>query len=158
VKYIEQLQEIVNKYIKAGGPWPAEKRAIAAWAVQTDLWKPHPSKLISQCAEEIGEAMRQEHFLDKQGRSVRAKHAARVKDKNGKQITLWGDMRTEPPKFMAISFQQRRQLILGECHQLKIDVDSYNQNRNSGEPIQVIFNFTTDLAEMDGGEDQALTA
>ena len=158
MNYIKQLQGIVNKYIKAGKPWPAEKRAIAAWAVQTELWKPHPSKLISQCAEELGEAMRQEHFTDKQGRSVRAKHAARVKDRDGKQITLWGDLRTEPPNFMTISFQQRRQMILGECHQLKIDVDSYNQNGNSGEPIQVIFDFRTDLAEMEGGEEQDLTA
>lgn len=158
MNYIKQLQEIVSKYIKAGKPWPAEKRAIAAWAVQTELWKPHPSKLISQCAEEIGEAMRQEHFVDKQGRSVRAKHAARMTDKDGKQTTLWGDIRTESPIFMMTSFQQRRQMILGECHQLKTDVESYNQNRNTGEPFQIIFDFTTDLAEMDGGEERALTA
>lgn len=158
MNYIKQLQQIVSQYIKAGKPWPAEKRAIAAWAVQTELWKPHPSKLISQCAEDIGEAMRQEHFIDKQGRSVRAKHAARIKDKDGKQSTLWGDMRTEPPNFMMISFQQRRDMILGECHQLKTDVDSYNQNRNSLEPIQIIFDFTTDLAERDRGEGETLTA
>jgi hypothetical protein len=33
---------------------------------------------------------------------------------------------------MEIAFQQRRQQILGDCRQLKTDVDSYNDNYNSG--------------------------
>jgi len=37
---------------------------------------------------------------------------------------------------MEIAFQQRRQQILGECRQLKTDVDNYKDNYNSGEQLQ----------------------
>jgi hypothetical protein len=48
---------------------------------------------------------------------------------------------------MEIAFQQRRQQILGDCRQLKTDVDSYNDNYNDAEPLQMVFDFTDDLAE-----------
>jgi hypothetical protein len=32
---------------------------------------------------------------------------------------------------------------------LKMDVDSYNENKSPGDPIQMIFDFTDDLAEME---------
>jgi hypothetical protein len=38
---------------------------------------------------------------------------------------------------------------VGDCHQLKNDVDSYNQNLNPGDPIQMIFDFRDDLAEIE---------
>ena len=38
--------------------------------------------------------------------------------------------------------QQRRHQIVGDCRQLKMDVDSYNQNRTPDQPIQMIFDFT----------------
>ncbi len=80
-------------------------------------------------------------------RSVRAKHAMRT-TRSGQQISLWADMRTANSNHMEIAFQQRRQHIVGECRQLKVDVDSYNDNINAGEPIQMIFDFTLDLEEM----------
>lgn len=155
--YLRQLQAIVNQYRKAGQPWPAEKRTIAAWAVRTEKWKPHSSALIGQCADELAKAMREEYFTDPQGRRVRAKHAAKL-FKDGKQTTMWGDIRTESRAFMAVSFQNRRQAILGDCHQLKTDLDSYNQNVNKEGPLQIIFDFTTDLEEMDGSSDKSSAA
>jgi len=157
MNYIKQLQAIVNQYRKSGQPWPTEKRTIAAWAVRTQKWTPHPSALIGQCADELAKAMREEYFTDPQGRRVRAKHAAKF-FKEGKQTTLWGDIRTEGRPFMAVSFQNRRQAILGDCHQLKTDLDSYNQNVNKEEPLQVIFDFTTDLTEMDWNKDEGSVA
>jgi hypothetical protein len=50
---------------------------------------------------------------------------------------------------MEIAFQQRRQQIVGDCRQLKADVDSYNENYNSGEAIQTVFDFTEDLEELE---------
>jgi hypothetical protein len=63
------------------------------------------------------------------------------------QIPLWADIRTAGREHMETAFQQRRQQILGDCRQLKRDVDSYNDNYNAGEPLQMIFNFIDDLAE-----------
>ena len=50
---------------------------------------------------------------------------------------------------MRIAFQSRRRQIVGDCHQLKIDVDSFNDNRSSLEPIQMNFNFIRDLEELE---------
>lgn len=140
--YNEQLQRIVNKYIQAGEEWPATVRQIAAWAVREKLWQPHPASLVSQCAEALSNAMREEYIVDAQGRTVRAKHAARIE-----QEVLWADIRTAPRQHMEIAFKQRRRAILGDCRQLKLDVDSFNENRAPGEPIQLIFDFTNDLLE-----------
>ena len=62
---------------------------------------------------------------------------------------MWADIRTAPRKHMDTAFRQRRGQILGECKQLKSDVDSYNQNASLGRPIPMIFDFTDDLAEME---------
>ena len=86
--------------------------------------------------------MREEYIIDPQGRKVRAKHAARIK-----QGVLWDDIRTASLEHMHISFQQRRQQIVGDCKQLKLDVDSYNDNKNDSKPIQLVLDFTLDVAE-----------
>lgn len=156
MNYTKLVQSIVDKYRKAGQPWPAEKRTIAAWAVRTREWRPQPSLLINQCADEIGKAMREEYYTDPQGRRVRAKHAAKIWQE-GKQYTLWGDIRSEDRPFLATAFQQRRQQIVGECGQLKTDVDSYNQNGNLGEAIQLVLDFTNDIAEIEALRSLKLT-
>ena len=46
------------------------------------------------------------------------------------------------------SFGQRRQQIVGDCLQLKTDVDVYNDKRDLAEPIQVPLDFTLDVAEL----------
>ena len=50
---------------------------------------------------------------------------------------------------MEAAFQQRRQQIVADCRQLKVDVDSYNHNQNVGRPIQMVFDFSLDLAELE---------
>jgi hypothetical protein len=48
---------------------------------------------------------------------------------------------------MELAFQQRRWQIVGDCKQLRTDVDSYNENYNPGPVLQTSFNFTNDLEE-----------
>jgi hypothetical protein len=140
----EQLQRIVYRYIEAGEEWPATTHEIATWAMNNNLWQPQRSKVIDICAEQLARAMREEYITDPQGRNVRAKHAART---SGTQQVLWDDIRTASREHMQIAFQQRRQQIVGDCRQLKLDVDSYNENKNDGKPIQLILDFTMDVAE-----------
>lgn len=146
--FTEQLQAIAKKYISAGMPWPATAKRIAVWAINEGLWKPHPTDLVNQCAEQLARAMREEYIIDAQGRSVRAKHAARI-EQDGQQLMLWADIRTAPRRHMEVAFQQRRQQVVGDCRQLKLDVDSYNQNMSVGDPIQMCFDFTLDLEELE---------
>lgn len=146
--YSEQLQDVVRAYTAAGGAWPATAHMIAAWAIEYRMWAPQPSTLVSQCAEQLAKAMREEYITDAQGRTIRAKHAARV-GHGSEQMVLWADIRTAPRNHMEIAFQQRRQQIVGDCRQLKADVDSFNDNRSPLKPIQMVFDFNDDLAELE---------
>jgi hypothetical protein len=144
--YKEQLQHIVADYRGAGQPWPATSNEMAEWAISQSKWQPQRGAMIRKCAEELSDAMREEYLTDPQGRRVRAKHVARFGEGQS-QIPLWGDIRTATREHMEIAFQQRRQQIFGDCKQLMSDVDSYNDNYNKTEPIQMVFDFTEDLAE-----------
>ena len=149
-QYSKQLQKIVDAYLEDMQPWPASTHEIAAWAVRRRIWQPQPESMIDQCANQLSRAMREEHIVDPQGRTVRAKHVAKV-DRDGAQIPLWADIRTASRDHMEIAFQQRRQQIVGDCKQLKTDLDSYNENRNISDPIQMIFDFTYDVEEAMAG-------
>lgn len=81
---------------------------------------------------------------------VRARHSIReVKEVAGKKVqqTFWDHHRTMSHAFAERSFQQRRQQIVGDCKQLKLDVDSYNDRSDDTKKIQLILNFTYDIAE-----------
>jgi hypothetical protein len=149
--YNEAIQQMVRRYQAAGQPWPTTAREIAEWAIRTKHWAPHPSTIVSQCADQIARALREEYITDPQGRRIRAKHVARV-PRGGEQMSMWDDIRHAPPNFMATALQQRRQQILGDCQQLKADADSYNDNWNSGAPVQLVFDFTADLEELESVE------
>ncbi|MBA5604954.1 hypothetical protein H3H36_06205 [Duganella sp. FT3S] len=142
----ERLQQLVQLYQEAGEKWPATMREVAQWAIRVGKWAPHPSAIVSQCAEELSRALRDEYVRDEQGRRVRTKHAATY-TQGSEQFVLWDDLRTASPEHMKLAFQQRRQQILGDCKQLKNDVDSYNENRAPVVPVQVVFDFTYDLEE-----------
>jgi hypothetical protein len=144
MSYSEQVQKMVKTYRTEGGKWPASAREIAQWAISTRHWAPQPSAIVSQCADQIAKALRDEYYTDPQGRRVRLNHAAH---NIGEQYVLWDDIRTAEPKHMLLAFQQRRQQILGDCKQLKSDADSYNENRQPDIKIQMIFDFTLDLEE-----------
>lgn len=150
MSYMEQLQHIVTEYMQAEQPWPATTREIAGWAIREGLWRPQPSAMVRQCADELANALREEYITDPQGRAVRAKHVVRQH-----QTALWADIRTAPAEYMQMAFQQGRQQIIGDCRQLKVDVDSYNQNYSKGEPIQMVFDFTYDLEELELAKRQA---
>jgi hypothetical protein len=142
----ETRQRIISAYMTAGEAVPFTMRQVAVWAIEQGMWQPQRETMISTCAEELAEAAREDYLTDPQGRRVRAKHAARRKV-DGVNLMLWDDYRTAPRDHMAISFQQRRQAIVGDCRQLKADVDSYNENYNEGKLIQLELDFTYDVAE-----------
>lgn len=142
----EFWQSVVRKYREAGQAWPASARDMAGWAIDNGLWNPQPSAIRAQCAEMISKALREEFFYDKRGRKVRRNHAFK-EGCGAEQLTLWADIRTAEPKQMRLAFQQRRQQILGDCKQLRNDVDSYNEMRSSDNPIRIVYNFELDLRE-----------
>lgn len=144
----EYMQRIANDYLMLVGNEGATSHDIARWAVANQRYVASESYVIDRCAEELADAMRQEILRDPQGRSVRAKHAARTL-RNGKQLVLWADIRTASHDHMARAFKLRRQQIVGDSFQLKQDVDSYNENRQPARPIQMPLDFTQDVTELE---------
>jgi hypothetical protein len=72
----------------------------------------------------------------------------------GKLEMVWDDIRTAPRDHMQMSFQHRRKGIVGDCRQMKVDVDSYNDAHANAEPIEIVFDFTMDLAELEAADDE----
>jgi hypothetical protein len=149
--YTKQMQRIVSEYRVSGQPWPSGTRTIANWAIETGRWQLPASAAISKCAEDLQAAMREDYFTDERGRRVRRLHPATIRA-NGQQLVLWDDIRTASRDHMHLSFQQRRRGIVGDLRQLKVDVDSFNHARTDVEPIQIEFDFTMDLAEIEAIE------
>ena len=108
---------------------------------------PH-SVVLDRCANDIGEAMAEMYMTDEKGRRVRLLHPATIK-RQGVLFTEWDDIRTMPRAHMQLSSQQKRKSIVGECRQLKTDIDSFNDARSTEKPIQISFDFTMDLAELE---------
>jgi len=151
MSYSAKMQQIVRRYRDEGQPWPATALEIARWAIRNGLWVASQAAIARQCADDVARALREEYTTDPQGRRVRVKHAART-TRNGEQGTFWGDSRTESRQWMSVAFSQRRQGIVGDCRQLKVDVDSFNENRSPNDPIEMVFDFSRDLADIEAGE------
>lgn len=64
------------------------------------------------------------------------------------QYSLWADLDTAPRGHMERAFAQRRQQIVGDCFQLRVDVDVYNDNNPGAPPLQLILDFTRDVEEL----------
>ena len=152
--YTKQMHRIVQDYRAAGEPWPTSAKAIADWAILTRRWQMPAAAIRKKCSDDIAAAMREEYITDPKGRRVRMLHPASIKS-NGEQLVLWDDIRTAPRNHMEVSFQQRRQGIVGDCRQFKVDVDSYNDAHAEAVPIQIVFYFTIDLAELEAADDAA---
>jgi len=146
----QHLQAIVNAFAKATGATRIDMREVASWAIRNGMWQPSRKDAIKQCAHELARAARDEFYVDPQNRHVRKKHALRIQmleDDGEKQLSLWVDITTSSREDMQMSFQQRRQYIVGDCRQLRTDLESFNENYNRGAPIQLSFDFTEDLEE-----------
>jgi hypothetical protein len=98
--------------------------------------------------------MREEYMTDRKGRRVRLLHPAPL-ESEGQTEMIWDDIRTAPRDHMQMSFQHRRRGIVGDCRQMKVDVDSYNDAHPDAEPIQIVFDFTMDLAELEAADEAA---
>lgn len=147
ITFNEEMQSLADRYLAEHGQ-AATAHEMALWALENHLWEMPRSAVVQRCADEFARAMREDHITDRQGRSVRAKHVARV-ERDGQHRMEWADIRAATPEHMQMAFRQRRNQIVGDCRQLKTDVDSYNENWSGGQVVQMGFDFTFDLLELE---------
>jgi len=148
----QQYLSLKDAYIADGQPWPASTRAIAAWAIKEGKYEPPLGDAEERLARRIADAMAEEYITDPQGRSVRRNHAAQRRTKDGQYAWVWDAIDRASRAHMEAALQNRRQAIVADCKQLKTDADSYNENYNPGEPIQLPLDFTDDVAEAEALE------
>jgi hypothetical protein len=127
---------------QAAGTREAVERAVAEGLLQLPNIDPY-----DVLAAEMATALREEMQTDHKGRRFRVNHAVRV-TKGGVQYTFWAAMGYAPHDHMEKAFAQRREQIIGDCIQLRTDVDVYNDmNKGGQEEIQLVLDFTDDVAE-----------
>lgn len=152
----ETWQDIFHRYEAAQMPIPATSRQVAEWAVAQGLSAPHAqADPMDQLAEECSRALRDEYQADGRGRRYRVNHAVR-RESAGSQMTFWADIRTAAREHMMAAFAQRRKQVVGDCHQLKVDVDCFNDMRSNEQPIQMVLDFTRDVQEIEAMELEAV--
>ncbi len=144
--YNAELIKIAGKYMSAKGKTAYTAHEIAVWAIQNHLWDLRNEKLICLCAEEFARAFKEERFTDPQGRRVRRRHVRKI-ERDGEQMALWEDFNNISRDDFELSLMQRRKQIVGECVQLDIDKDSFNENRKPSRQIELSYNFTPDVVE-----------
>lgn len=144
----DQMLAIYNDYLKEHRVKSATIQEIYPWAIKKGRWQPQPSAIKRQFSLQMADALREHFIVDPQGERVRAKHAI-VTRVNDDLFSEWFDMRNCDREKMETSVRQKRKGITGELIHVKKSVDSYNRNWNEGEPIQLILDFTSDIAEME---------
>lgn len=148
MSYKKQMRRIAREFEQQTGKLEYTTKEVARWAIENGKWRAQDTVLIKRCADDLADALREQYMTDPQGRRPRVKHA--LTEKKGKsQYTLWVDIRRATPSQIHLALQQRRRQVVGECKQIKTDLDSYNQNYNTGEQIDIVFDFTDDLRELD---------
>jgi hypothetical protein len=148
MSYIRQMQLLADEFFRETGKVSATKTEMAVWAIRTGRWNRQEEVALKQCADDFAEALRVEYVTDPKGRRVRTKYAATL-ERDGKKQTNWGDRKHVGREFIEVSVKQQRNRIAGELYQIKIDVDSFNELYNDGEPIQISLDFTPDIEELE---------
>ena len=145
--YSEQMQKLFAQYEASVCEGPASLRDVGRWAIDNKLWAARDEDILSQFADDMARALREEYRTDRSGRRYRAKHAVRT-SRGGKQLSFWADIDRAPRSHLERAFAQRRRQIVGDCHQLRLDVDHFNDTRPDEQPIQLVLDFTEDIEEM----------
>lgn len=146
MKKIEQLQNAFHRFESEHGHLPRSAREATEWAVKQGILSLPKIDPYDVLAHEMAKALREEYGVDIKGRKYRMNHAIRV-TKNGIQHTLWAMMGVAPHEHMEKAFAQRREQVIGDCLQLKTDVDVYNDMNKANPPIQIVLDFTEDVME-----------
>lgn len=144
--YSEQLQQLWHRYNAEHGGAPESPRTVVEWAMKQGLLEAPKLDPVDVLAGNMARALREEYATDASGRRYRVNHAVRI-TKNGVQLALWAELTKAPRSYMQKAFAQRRKQIVGDCVQLKVDVDVYNDHHQDQLPLPMVFDFTDDVAE-----------
>ena len=150
--FTQQLIDVFDRYAAEVDEAPTPLDDVAQWAVLNGLYKPNLKTLVQMCRDDMADALRQDKRTDEEGRTYRAKLSVRTPI-GGTQLSLWADADLAPRSFVEKAFHQTRRQIASDCFQYKQNVDHFNFARGGENPIQLVLDFTDDVAELEAGRD-----
>ena len=142
----ELMQQLWRVYERDHDHLPTSARVVVEWAVEEGKLELPEIDPLDILAGQMSRALREEYQIDEQGRRYRVNHAVRI-TRDGVQTTFWGIMGFAHRSHMEKAFTQRREQIIGDCLQLQIDVEVYNDMNPLAKPVQLVLNFIDDVAE-----------
>lgn len=144
----EELQRLIQLYKQETCNKTIDMDLVADWAIKKGVNAPKPKTAKELLAIQFAKAAREEHRRDpKTGWSYRANHALRVSNGDGKQLNLWVDIDDATRPQMLLSLTNRRQQMVGDGTQLKIDERIWNNRNQDQKSINMILDFTDDVEE-----------
>ena len=131
---------------------PLDPKRIAEWAFGQGLWKPVETDPPEVLRRKLCRAFRHEFITDPQNREVRASFASveEVMTPDGpKRMAKFYPIFQAPPEVARQHFQLERRIAVENAAQLSLDLQSYNDNNESGTALPPMdWNIGKDLDEM----------
>jgi len=130
----QQLIDVIDRYMNEVNLQPTSMDEVADWGLRKGLFRPDPLDVRKMFRDALATAARKEKRYDGK-RWYRAKHSVRHNN-SGMQMSLWADIdKNATRSFMEKSIGQRRRNVVGDCLQLKRDLDHFNEINPAQEPI-----------------------
>jgi hypothetical protein len=151
-----EQQFIIREWMESTGNTEIDMHEVATYAHEVRGWPlPPPISGIDRLAKEFSQAAREETRQDEQtGRPYRVYHAF-MPDGGGQGVFRWMDIDVAPRTIMQKSAVMRREQVIGDMVQLKLDLDHWNRVNSDEAPIVLITDVTEDVNERLSGPDEA---
>lgn len=144
-----QLEYVIELYKREHGDHGINPSSVAAWALENGICRPLPIDPARQIRQDLVRFLRGETLTDSKGRAIRKNHPVVMSD-GKRRFSVWKEITTAPASHMQTSLLQRRNGIVADCRQHKLDFDFYNENNVYSTTLQPFdYNLAVDLEEMD---------
>ncbi|MDR0483694.1 MAG: hypothetical protein LBH40_00235 [Alphaproteobacteria bacterium] len=138
--------KLIELYKEKTGETLVDMKEVALWAIEKGhRKKPVPKSPEEILASQLADSIRQETKKDNNtGDEYRVYHAV-PSSSQGKQHTLWVNIKNATRSQMQKSLTNRRNQIIGDATQLSIDADYWNKINPKEKPIQIELDFSLDV-------------
>ena len=143
-KYAKDLERFIAQYILATGDQAWTTMKIADWLIRTNQWEDQKINATRYLSRQLSKAARQATIVDSKGNKIRRYHAYRL---GPQQPMFWSEIDTINPAQMRESSAMRRSKLAAGCIQLHLDLNYYNTEYNTDEPIPFDPDFGGDIAD-----------
>lgn len=142
----EQNIKLVTEFEQEHSRSPFDLHEVYDWAKANGKWSAPKDFEAKKFVEEVGQALREEHFIADDGEPIRTYHA-NLRIVNGRQQWLWAHWEYLTREFFEEGVQLRRKQGYDVVKQINRDVNYLNRTRFADNPVQLSFNYDIDLAE-----------